>query len=155
MKRFALTLMFTFSLTVPLLAGDGGVLPAGRWWRKPELAAKLQLTNEQQTKLDTISLNSAKQLVDLKADVEKRTIDLRGELDAERLDRGRIQRAAAALSEARGRMFERELMLMVDMREVLSTEQWNQLRLRVVDRQVDRQGDRPLPRPMNRPRKNP
>src|SRR5207253_1204030 len=104
------------------LAAD---LPPGKWWRRPEIVQALALTDEQQTKLDVIFRNSAADLIDLRGAVEKQNIVLRGELDQSQLNRAEIQRAASKLSEARARLFERELMMLVDMRAVLTEPQWN------------------------------
>ena len=127
----AIAFLILFTISAPLFAapGAGGVnLPAGKWWRRPEVIARLHLSNEQQVRLDEVSRQSAKELIDLRAAVEKKTIDLRAELDGDYLDRERIHRAAAAVSDARARLFERELMMMVDLRAVLTAEQWDQLR---------------------------
>src|SRR5512140_3808930 len=105
-------------------AADGNPLPPGKWWRRPEIVHQLALSTEQQSKLDTIFRESASQLIDLRGEVEKRAIDLRGELDQPQLNRQAMQRAAQRLSDARGRLFERELMMLYDMRHVLTADQW-------------------------------
>ena len=71
---------------------------------------------------------STNYLIDLKAEVDKQNIALRGELDQPQLDRAAIRRISARLNEARGRLFERELMMLIDMRSVLNDAQWNRLR---------------------------
>jgi hypothetical protein len=115
--------LFTFAGTA--LAAD---LPSGKWWRKPNVVQSLGLTDDQQKRLDDIFRRSASDLIDLRGAVEKQSIALRGELDQAQLDRAAIQRAAAKLTEARGRLFERELMMLVDMRGVLTEPQWNRMR---------------------------
>lgn len=130
-RALAIACLTLFATTAALFAGPGagGVnLPAGKWWRRPEVISRLHLSSEQQMRLDEVSRQSAKELIDLRAAVEKRTIDLKAELDGNYLDRERIHRAAAAVSDARARLFERELMMMVDLRAVLTSEQWNELR---------------------------
>ena len=52
-----------------------------------------------------------------------------------RLDRATIRRDAQRLSDARTRLFERELMMLVDMRAVLNDSQWDRMR-----NQLDRFG---------------
>jgi hypothetical protein len=73
--------------------------------------------------------------------VEKENIALRGELDQKQLNRQVIQQIAARLSEARSHLFERELMMLVDMRGVLNEDQWNRLRAEL-DRMKQQQGPR-------------
>lgn len=118
------------ALVCAALAGSAFAadLPPGKWWRREEIVQALGLSADQQTKLDGIFRSSAADLIDLRGAVEKQNIALRGELDQPQLNRADIQRAAAKLSEARARLFERELMMLVDMRAVLTEPQWNQMR---------------------------
>ena len=103
-------------------------LPPGRWWRMPRIVETLDLNAEQQDRLDAIFRGAANDLIDRKADVEKANIALRAELDQRQLNRQAIQQVAARLNDARARLFERELMMLVDMRGVLNEEQWTRLR---------------------------
>jgi Heavy-metal resistance len=134
------------AITVALLllipaAAHAQQLPTGKWWRRPALVQELQLTNEQQDKFEEIFRNAANGLIDAKAEVDKLQIALRAEIDRPELRRQDIQRIAGKLSEARGRLFERELMMLVDMRGVLDETQWNRFR-EILDRLQDR-GNRP------------
>ncbi len=113
-------------------------LPPGKWWRRPQIVNKLQITEQQQDKLDAVFRASAPELIDLRGAVEKANIALRGELDQTQLNRQNILREAARLNEARGKLFSRELAMMVDMRAVLSDTQWNGLR-----EQMDNAGNAP------------
>ena len=103
-------------------------LPPGKWWRRPEIVQNLNLTDEQQDRLESIFRASATDLIDLKAEVDKSSIALRGELDRPQLDRAAIHRVAARLNEARGKLFDRELTMLVEMRSVLTDPQWNRMR---------------------------
>lgn len=108
-------------------------LPPGKWWRKPEIVNVLSLSTEQQEKLENVWRGAASDLIDARAEVEKQNIALRAELDRPQLDRRAVQAAAARLNIARGRLFERELMMLVDMRGVLNDAQWQRMR-NVLDR---------------------
>src|SRR5436190_12708734 len=90
-------------------------LPPGKWWRRPEIVRILNLSDEQQDRLESIFRSSATDLIDLKAEVDKSAIALRGELDRPQLDRAAIHRIAARLSDARGKLFDRELTMLVEM----------------------------------------
>jgi Spy/CpxP family protein refolding chaperone len=129
-------------------AGAFAQLPPGKWWRRPEIVRSLNLSDEQQDRLESIFRTSATDLIDLKAEVDKAAIALRGELDRPQLDRAAIHRVATRLSDARGRLFDRELTMLVEMRGVLTDPQWNRMR-NEIDRQrpmqMQRQGQRPQP----------
>lgn len=124
MKRLllaALVLVFTTSAFAQNL-------PPGKWWRRPEIVQSLNLAEEQQNKLETIFRLASSDLIDLRGEVEKQNINLRGDLDQSQLDRAAIRRDAQRLSDARTRLFERELMMLVDMRAVLNDSQWDRMR---------------------------
>jgi Spy/CpxP family protein refolding chaperone len=125
-------------------------LPPGKWWRRPEIIQQLQLSEDQQTRLDGIFRTSADDLIDLRGGVEKANVALRSELDQPQLDRQKIRALATRLSELRGRLFDRELMMLVDMRAVLSDSQWNRMR-QVLDR-VGGQGNGQRMQPQRVPR---
>lgn len=160
MKRrscFAALLVATFALTT---IANAQQLPPGKWWRRAEVVRQLELTRQQQDKLDEVFRGAADDLIDAKASVDKLQVALRGELDRAQLRRQELQRLAAQLTQARGKLFERELMMLADMRGILNEEQWTRLRThldRAQDRmrpggQRDRDGNRPPQQPMPRRR---
>lgn len=131
MKRL---LFVVLTLAVATSAFAQGNLPPGKWWRRPEIVQILNLSEEQQQKLETIFRTSSSDLIDLRGEVEKQNITLRGDLDQAQLERATIRRDAQKLSDARGRLFERELMMLTDMRAVLNDSQWNRMRSGLLER---------------------
>lgn len=115
-------------------------LPPGKWWRRSEIIQALQLTADQQQRLDEVFNNAANDLIDARASIEKLQIAVRAELDRPQVRRQELQKIAGQLSDARGKLFERELMMLVDMRGVLNPDQWARMRARL-DRLEER---RPL-----------
>ena len=144
-------IMFVVITTVVssgLLAADG--LPPGKWWKRHEIAKQLSITPQQQDQLEEVFRKHANELIDLRAESEKRALALRGELDRPQLDRQAIQAAAGRLSGARAKLFERELMMLVDMREVLSADQWNRFRT-MLERREQAGQRQPRPPAQRRP----
>jgi len=115
-------------------------LPPGKWWRRPEVIKELTLSAEQQDRLDEVWRVAANDLIDAKAAVEKLQIALRGEIDRTQLRRAEIERLGTQLHEARGKLFTRELMMLVDMRSVLNDNQWNRFRQHLERMQERREG---------------
>jgi hypothetical protein len=140
-------LLFVVALLASAALAQAQQLPPGKWWRRPEIIQELQLTAEQQDRLDEVFRSAANDLIDAKADVDKLQIAIRGELDRTQLRKSELQKLAGQLSAARGRLFERELMMLVEMRGVLSEQQWTRIR-NFLDRMQERR-DGPMP---NRPR---
>ena len=108
-------------------------MPPGKWWRNPDIVRVMNLSEEQQDRLENVFATSANDLIDLRGEVEKQSIALRTAIDRPQLDRDAIRQAAQKLNEAQGRKFQRELMMLVDMRGVLTDVQWNRMR-NVLDR---------------------
>ena len=129
-------------------------LPPGKWWQRPEIVRELQLSNEQQDKLDDIFRTAANGLIDAKGEVEKLQIALRGELDKPQIQRAAVLRIAKQLNEARGRLFEQEIAMLVDMRAVLNDQQWAKMR-NALDRPRDAMRERLQQRQQQRPKMRP
>lgn len=133
------------------LGANAQQLPSGRWWQRPDIVRELELTRGQQTRLDEVFRGAANDLIDSKAAVEKLQVALRGELDRPQLRRNELLRIAGELSAARGRLFERELIMLADMRGVLNDEQWARVRT-VLDREPGaRRGEGQRPGGAKRP----
>jgi Spy/CpxP family protein refolding chaperone len=127
-------------------------LPPGKWWERPEIIRQLQLTNEQQDRLDEIFRGAANELIDAKGEVEKLQIALRGEIDRPQIRRAEVLRIAGQLGEARGRLFQREIAMLLEMHSVLTDQQWNHMRA-MLDRPRDllqQQQQQQRQRPMQR-----
>lgn len=138
-KRFLFVIAFLLATTF----AAAQPMPPGKWWRKPEIVQQLNLSDDQQDKLDAIFRDAAEELVDLKAEIEKANIGLRGELDRPTLDRAAIMRAGQRLDDARGKMFLRELAMLIDMRGVLNAQQWTRMRAALEQREERRPGGPP------------
>ena len=67
------------------------------------------------------------QLIDLRADVEKKEGDLQVVLDAAQVDPAQAERAVDAMLEARNRLAKVTTMMMVRMRQVVTQEQWRKI----------------------------
>lgn len=128
-------------------------LPPGKWWRREGVVQQLQLTFEQQDRLDQIFNNAASDLIDARAEVEKLQVALRAEIERTQIRRQEVQRIAARLGEARGNLFEREVLMLVDMRGVLNDQQWLRMRVFLDRMQEDRKPNQQRPKANpNRPR---
>jgi hypothetical protein len=119
-------------------------MPPGKWWRRAEVVRELQLSTEQQDRLDEIFREAANDLIDARAAIEKLQVAIRAEIDRVQPRRQELQRIARQLSDARGRLFERELMMLLDMRGVLNEQQWRRMRAHL-DRMQERPRERPAP----------
>lgn len=141
--------VFAAALLAATFVLEAQQLPPGKWWRREEVVRQLELTRTQQEKLDEVFRGAADDLIDAKASVDKLQVALRGELDRTQLRRQELQRLAGQLSAARGKLFERELMMLADMRTLLDQDQWTKLRTHL-DRRQDRRPGAPPRQPQRR-----
>lgn len=125
MKRLVLATLATLLLAGSTFAQN---LPPGKWWRRPEVVNVLALSEDQQVRLDGIFAAAANDLIDAKGEAEKAEIALHAELEQPQINRDNIRKVVTRLNDARSRKFSREVMMLVDMRAVLTDQQWTQLR---------------------------
>jgi Spy/CpxP family protein refolding chaperone len=100
----------------------------GKWWKDSKVAQKLQLNDNQISQLDQIFYEHRLKLVDDGAAMEKEDLKLQNLLDADVPNEGEINTQVDRVLSARGKL-EREYTFMnLDLRKVLSLDQWKQLK---------------------------
>jgi Spy/CpxP family protein refolding chaperone len=100
----------------------------GKWWQNSDIAKKLQLNDGQISQLDQIFYDHKVKLIDYGAEMEKQDLKLQTLLDADVPNEGQVEGQVDQVLAARGKL-EREYTIMnLDLRKVLSLDQWRQLR---------------------------
>ena len=125
MKRLALALLLAALAAAPLSAQ---FMPDGKWWKRPRIAAAIELTPDQEKQLDQIFARNRPKLIDLRAEFDKREFEFQQAMEAsDTVDRKAVASCIEAREEARAKL-QKELALMVlDMKRVLRPEQWDRL----------------------------
>ena len=100
----------------------------GRWWKNSEIAKKLQLNENQVTQLDQIYYDHRLKLIDYGAEMEKEDLKMQTLLDADVPNEGQINSQVDQVLNARGRLEREYTMMNLDLRKVLSVDQWRQLK---------------------------
>jgi len=109
----------------------GGVVirrEMGEWWRDSKLAKKLQLSDEQISKLNQIFFDHRIKLIDYGATMEKEDLKLQNFLDADDPNEGQVGTQVDQVLAARGKLEREYTMMNLDLRKVLSVAQWRQLK---------------------------
>jgi hypothetical protein len=100
----------------------------GKWWQNSDIARKLQLSDGQIGQLDQTFYDHKLKLIDYGAEMEKQDLKLQTMLDADVPNEGQVEAQVDQVLGARGKL-EREFTLMnLDLRKVLSLDQWRQLK---------------------------
>jgi Spy/CpxP family protein refolding chaperone len=132
------------SSTTVTTAGTGATFvyrgELGKWWQNSNIAKKLQLSDGQIAQLDQTFYDHKLKLIDYGADMEKQDLKLQTLLDADVPNEGQVEAQVDQVLAARGKL-EREFTFMnLDLRKVLSLDQWRQLK--TVRGQTGAVGDR-------------
>lgn len=119
--------------------------PPGKWWKRPAVVRQLNLSPEQQGKLEDIFARRRREFVDLKADVERRQIDVEELVTAKDSDPKKAAASVDALEQSRLRLRKAATMMFLEQKDVLSAAQWHQVLSRRdewrTQRQMERRGD--------------
>jgi Spy/CpxP family protein refolding chaperone len=100
----------------------------GKWWKDSNVAKKLQLTDGQIAQLDQTFYDHKMKLVDYSAEMEKEDLKLQNLLDADVPNEGQVGTQVDQVLAARGKLEREYTMMNLDLRKVLSVEQWRQLK---------------------------
>lgn len=100
----------------------------GKWWNNSELAAKLNLTDQQKTQMEQIFQQSRLKLIDQRAAVEKAETTLEPLMSADRPDEAQVLAQIDKVAQARAELEKTNARMLLGIRQVLSPEQWKQLK---------------------------
>jgi Spy/CpxP family protein refolding chaperone len=123
-------------------------MPDGKWWKRPRIAERIGLTAEQTGQIEKIFRASRPLLIDLKADLEKKQLGLESALDDKAADRRDVEKRIDDVENARKELQKARALMILDMKQVLSPEQWKrlaQLREEVRQQRRQRRGQDPPP----------
>jgi Spy/CpxP family protein refolding chaperone len=100
----------------------------GAWWKNSEVVSKLQLSDEQVKQIAKTFLDHRLNLIDLRADLDKQELRLQPLLDDDQPDESKVGAQIDLITAARGRLEKENAMMMLDIRRLLSVDQWKKLK---------------------------
>lgn len=100
----------------------------GKWWQNSDIAKKLQLSDGQIGQLDQTFYDHKLKLIDYGAEMEKQDLKLQALLDADVPNEGQVESQVDQVLTARGKLEREFTMMNLDLRKVLSLDQWRQLK---------------------------
>lgn len=109
------------------------------WWKDSHLSQQLNLTDTQKAKLEQTFTEHKIQLIDLRATLEKEETRLQPLIESDRLDESQVSAQLDKVIAARGQLEKATAMMSLDMRKILTQDQWK--KLQAVQSQM------PTPRP--------
>ena len=124
MRRLAAVLLFA---SIGSTAAALAELPEGKWWKRPRVAAEIDLSPQQEERIDSIFSKVRPRLIDLRANLEKRQGELDEALAEPSADRGRVAARIDAVEDARAELQKARILMVLDMKQALRPEQWEKL----------------------------
>jgi Spy/CpxP family protein refolding chaperone len=100
----------------------------GKWWQNPDIVSKLQLNDGQISQLNQVFYDHKMKLIDYGAEMEKQDLKLQTLLDADQPDEGQVSSQVDQVLAARGKLEREFTMMNLNLRKVLSLDQWRQLK---------------------------
>ncbi len=102
-------------------------VPDGKWWKRPRIASQIGLTSEQSDQIEKIFVRSRPRLIDLKAELEKKQLDLQVAMDDRNVERREVEKKIDAVENARKDLQKARALMILDIKQVLKPEQWERL----------------------------
>jgi Spy/CpxP family protein refolding chaperone len=124
-KALIITVIVAFA--GPLAVATEFDLPPGKWWENQRLVEHIGLTEEQQGEIRHIVFAYARRMIDLKAEVDKAGLDLASTVDQVDFDPAPVRAAYAAFQAARRKLENERFEMLLEVRQVLTYEQWRKI----------------------------
>lgn len=101
--------------------------PPGIWWRNSDLVQKLNLTADQQKRMDDILQQNRSQLMDLRTNLEKQQTLMEPMLAADQPDTNKILAQIDLTAQARAELEKAMAKMLLGIRNILTPDQWAKL----------------------------
>ena len=100
----------------------------GKWWTNTDLAKKLNLTDQQVQQMEQTYQQNRLKLIDQVAAVQKQEVMLEPMLEADRPDEAQVLAQIDKVAQSRAELEKTHARMLLGIRQVLSAEQWKQLK---------------------------
>jgi len=100
---------------------------SGKWWTSPDMAQKLNLTDDQKRRMDDIFQQHRLKLIDLQASLEKEEISLEPLVGADQPDDAKVFAQIDRVAQARAELEKANSRMLWQVRRVLTPDQWKLL----------------------------
>jgi Spy/CpxP family protein refolding chaperone len=112
---------------MPNLA-DAQDMPAGKWWYNPRVVEALKLTEPEVRQIDRLYAQNRRQLIRLKANVEREQLELDNLLGRKNSDDAAVNKQFRQLEKARAELSNARLQFVLGVRDIIGPERFQQLK---------------------------
>jgi Spy/CpxP family protein refolding chaperone len=125
--RLCYAILLSALLVMPNLA-DAQDMPAGKWWYNPRVVEALKLTKPEVRQIDRLYAQNRRQLIRLKADVEREQLELDNLLGRKNSDDAAVNKQFRQLEKARAELSNARLQFVLGVRDIIGPERFQQLK---------------------------
>ncbi len=130
-KTLLMTALAIIGLTnffLPDLLAFDTHLGGGKWWYRPTVKDKLQLTPDQVNKINKVWIEHRKRIIDIRSDIEKAYLDLENIMGQPMVDTQDAYKLAERIGQLQARRIQERIRMAIDIRQELSIEQFEKLK---------------------------
>lgn len=120
----ACAVIFVFPAVAEAMRGDG---PPGRWWRMPEVADALELSQADKDSLDALYVQNRRGLIEIKNDLERERFELENILDQQSLDEKAAMDQFRKIERYREKLSTERFRYLLEVRKMLGHERYQRL----------------------------
>ncbi|MCX5851428.1 MAG: periplasmic heavy metal sensor, partial [Deltaproteobacteria bacterium] len=124
MIMMALVMFAVIAVPLYVMAQD---MPRGKWWHGQKAGKEFDLSTQEIEKLDQQYLDNRKKIADLKAQVEKESVEFEQMMEADKLDESAITSQFGKLEAARTALSKERFSFIMDSRKILGAERFKKL----------------------------
>lgn len=129
MLRIAASLAFLLALTAVPLAQAGGLdAPRGKWWNRPQVAQRLNLTQEEMAQLDTAYLESRRAMIRLRSDLQLEQLELEALVESSEFNEAAVMSQFKMVDVARQHLATERFSFLVEVRKLLGQHRYLELK---------------------------
>jgi Spy/CpxP family protein refolding chaperone len=125
--RLCYAILLSALLVMPNLA-DAQDMPAGKWWYNPRVVKALNLTKPEVRQIDRLYAQNRRQLIRLKANVEREQLELDNLLGRKNSDDAAVKKQFRQLESARAELSNARLQFVLGVRDIIGHERFQQLK---------------------------
>ena len=103
-------------------------MAGGKWWLRPAIKDKLELTLDQTEKINKIWIEHRKRIIDTRGEIEKTYLDLENLMGQAAVDKQEAYQLAERLGQLHAQQAEQRIKMTIDIRQELSVEQFDKLK---------------------------
>ena len=103
------------------------ILPPGAWWKDPELVQRLELTPDQQKRIEDTFLQNKVTLIHMHASLDEEELLLEPMLNSNPIDQGKALAQISKIADMRADLEKANAKTLLQVRGVLNQAQWTKL----------------------------